>query len=409
MFSGSWHGGDRPRALFKPSDCETFDITLPPKDEFHGILLDCCLENYYSYCPILNIIDRDDIKSQIPVRHHNAKSWVVRIGESEPLVDQCKEVAYDLLESSQTDSSNTISITLCNIKSAKREMPDIFEHLPYTEGEPGSSNFRLILEVTSENSVATITEPNETLVALRKVRDTWDRHMSLISSPSARLHACLALLRDNSNTTGCYLRCRLLFPGDGYIAYLVNFHASMNMMSIKGHPTARSFPNTQLGYWAGNYLCAYMKDLQNETCNQFLTAIVQVLAEAGADVKEFYEPMDVYPEEAIVRGDSVVSNDMISVLSALPGFERGFARGMSIVECLKCYYIHHDGDINLHGLVGLVGCLDYHMKFDCSALRFSIGDRVECLMSEGWLPGTIRKQWCYDGRFGFKYPYLIDM
>jgi len=111
---------------------------LPPKDEFFGILLDyCCRENYSSYCPILNTIVRDDIKSQIPVRHHNSKSWVVRVGASEPLVNQCKEVAYDLfiLESSQADtSSNTISITLCNIKSAKREMPDIFEHLPYTEG-----------------------------------------------------------------------------------------------------------------------------------------------------------------------------------------------------------------------------------------------------------------------------------
>ena len=292
-------------------------------------------------------------------------------------------------------------------------MPDIFEHLPYTEGEPGSSGFRLILEVTSENSVATITEPNEALVALKKVRDTWDRHMSLISSPSARLHACLALLHDNSNATGYYLRCRLLFPGDGSIKDLVNFHASMNKMSIKGPPTAPSFPNTQLGYWAGNYLCAYMKDLRNETYKyepELLTAIVQVLAEAGADVEEFYEPMDVYPEDAIIRGDSVVSNDMISVLSALRGFEHGFSRDMSIAECLKCYFdIHRDDDINLHGLVGLVGCLDYHMKFDCSALRFSIGDRVECLMSEGWLPGTIRKQWCYDGRFGFKYPYLIDM
>jgi len=236
--------------------------------------------------------------------------------------------------------------------------------------------------------------------------------MSLISSPSARLHACLALLRDNTNSTGCYLRCRLLFTGDGYIADLVSFHSSMNKMSIKGPPIARSFPNTQLGYWAGNYLCAYMKDLQNETHkykHQCLTAIVQVLAEAGAGVKEFYEPMDVYPEEAIVRGDSIVSNDMISVLSALRGFERGFACGMSIVDCLKLYYIHHDDAINLHGFVGLVVCLDHHMKFDCSTLRFSIGDRVECLMSEGWLPGTIRKQWCYDGHFGFKYPYLIDM
>ena len=136
---------------------------------------------------------------------------------------------------------------------------------------------------------------------------------------------------------------------------------------------------------------------------------VQVLAEAGAGVKEFYEPMDVFPEEAIVRGDSIVSNDMISVLSALRGFERGFACDMSIVDCLKLYYIHHDDAINLHGFVGLVVCLDHHMKFDCSTLRFSIGDRVECLMSEGWLPGTIRKQWCYDGHFGFKYPYLIDM
>ena len=384
---------------------------MPPKDEFHGMILDCCLENHSSYCPILNTIERDDIKSQIPVRHHNSKSWVVRIGEGKPLVNQCKEVAYNLLESSQTTSSSTISITLCNIKSAKREMPDIFEHLPYTEGEPGSSGFRLKLEVTAENSVATITEPNEALVALQKVRDTWDRHMSMISSPSARLHACLALLHDNSNATGYYLRCRLLFPGDGSIGDLVNFHASMNKMSIKGPPIAPSFPNTQLGYWAGNYLCAYMKDLRNETYKyepDILTAIVQALAEAGADVKEFYEPMDIYPEDAIIRGDSVVSNDMISVLSALRGFEHAFSRDMSIAECLKCYFDIHRDDINLRGLVGLVGCFDYHMKFDCSALRFAVGDRVECLMSEGWLPGTISKQWSLGG-LGFRYPYLIDM
>ena len=55
------------------------------------------------------------------------------------------------------------------------------------------------------------------------------------------------------------------------------------------------------------------------------------------DVEQFFESMEVYPEETVVRDDSVISTDIISVLSALKGCENHFESGLSIIECLKCY------------------------------------------------------------------------
>ena len=366
----------------------------------------------------------DLVASQIPIRHHDANSWVVKIGDKSLVGAAVRSIspaqaAYDALEACQTDSSTTISVTLCNIQDANREMPDIFEHLPYTEGEPGYSNFRVIYDKRTLDREVSFTKLDEALVALQKVRDTWDRHMSLIPSPSARLHACLDLFRENHSTlVGNYWdpnRCLLLFPGFGDVKDLIDFHISMNKMSIKGPPISRSLPNTQLGYWGGKYLSVYMeKAVQNTESNEpvLLRHIIQALTEVGANVEQFFESMEVYPEETVVRDDSVISTDIISVLSALKGCENHFESGLSIIECLKCYFRRHDeeGDICFNGLLGLIICLEQQKEYDKSSLRFSVGDRVECFMDGGeWLPGTILEQWPTDENSGFKQPYTIDL
>lgn len=409
---------------FQPSDCETFEITLPPEGECEGICFGYSEDAGYHQeisLPVFAPFHNDAVASQIPIRHQDANSWIVQIGDKSLVGAAIRktspaQAAYKALEACQTDGSNTISITLCSMQGACRKMPATFEHLPYTEGEPGSSDFRLSFE--NQACVDEITDPDEVLVMLQKVRDNWDKHMSLIPCPTQRLHACLDLFRWNHSTcSGNYWdkeRCRLLFPGDGSIEDLATFHASMNKLSVKGPPISRALPNTQLGYWGGIYLSIYsVAKVQKKSLNESIVLghIFRTLAETGADVEEFYEPMDIYPEDAIVRGDSIVSNDMISVLCALRGSEENFGSGMAVMECMKCYFnVHHESDINsnLRGLVGLVSCLDEHKKDDFAALRFSVGDRVECFMNGEWLPGTILEQW-YTDDIGFKHPYHIDL
>ena len=422
--SGKWHGGKRGRDPFQTSDCETFEITLPPRGECPGIVFDFDKHaEESSHIPILDSFHNDLVASQIPVRHHNANSWIIRIGDESLVGAAIKDISpvdvaiTALAAAQQVDSPTTVSVTLCSIQAASYDMPHIFEHFPYTEGEPGSSDFRLIFDKRALDRKVSIINPDEALVVLQKVRNTWDEHLSKIPNPSARLYACLDLFRENQTAffSGNYWdrrQCPLLFHGSGSIYSLVAFHVSMNKLSIKGPPISRSLPNTQLGYWGGKYLCEYMeKEHQGgDTNSSIFSSIIQSLASLGADIEEFFEPMDEYPEETIVRGDLIVSNGIISVLSALKGCENIFDPDMGIIDCLKYFYHgNEDGGVDLGGLCGLIGCLEEHRKFDCSVLRFSVGDRVECFMDDDvWQSGTIIKQWYTDG-YGFKQPYQIDL
>lgn len=140
-------------------------------------------------------------------------------------------------------------------------------------------------------------DPATALEGLRNARVAWDEHISLITSPSTRLHACLELFLDDAHPD-FPVEIPLLFPGKGEIKDVVEFHMSMNLSSTNGpaeFPTFRPFqPNSILGYYVNIYLSARYSDMCDGICSSQtdkLGAVVDGLMDAGASVAPFFKEL----------------------------------------------------------------------------------------------------------------------
>lgn len=284
------------------------------------------------------------------------------------------------------------------VKNAEGDVVEesvVYTNIFVSHGEPGTPQFRIGFDDSSND--------DDALAQLHTARSAWDEHLSKISSPSARLHACLDLLRSDDFDGAC----PFLFDGKGEIGDVVKFHASVNLSSLNGPWQGRkSFPNTQLGYWIACYLNDVMMgvyDGASYSSTWKFRDIVMELIDAGADVNPFFEPLNEYPET-------------FSALSALGHRTRDFfERGMSMHDVLTLqadsYLEEEEGPVwpwqQLSGQPGrtIGNLLDLLGRKSDIVLRFALGDRVECNMGdeEGWMPGTIKRHWLY-GR-----PYEIEL
>jgi hypothetical protein len=277
----------------------------------------------------------------------------------------------------------------------------MYKNIPIARGEPGTPRFHIEFNNSQEEHSAS--DPDVALEKLRSARNAWDVHLSKIPSPSARLHACLKILHTDEHDGAC----PFLFVGKGEIGDVVKFHASVNLSSLNGPWHGRnSFPNTQLGYWVARYLSDVMRgdcDGASYISTWKFKEIVSKLIDAGADVSPFFEPLAEFPSQ-------------FSALSVLGGGELlvVYKRGMSMHEIMtmhaESYRRREERAVfPWHQLSGQPGrtignLLDSLGKKSNITFRFIEGDRVECNMGEeGWMAGTIKKQWYYG------FPYEIDV
>ena len=93
-------------SLFNPDDCETFEITLPPK----GIPIGMTFTTDEDFLlPILVRIDpAAGVYPMIPIRHHFCKSWVIHIQNERPITSNG---AKEILQNLQQENPRVVSIT----------------------------------------------------------------------------------------------------------------------------------------------------------------------------------------------------------------------------------------------------------------------------------------------------------
>lgn len=273
----------------------------------------------------------------------------------------------------------------------------VYRNLPTTRGEPGTNNFRIEFGEESSSGVAVALEM---LIVARKA---WDNHLSKIQSPSQRLRICLDILLADEHDGAC----PFLFVGKGDIRDVVRFHASVNLASLIGPSHGqKSFPNTQLGYWVACYLSDIMMgvyDGASYSSTWKYREIVSELIDAGADVSPFFEPLDEYP----------LTFSALSVMGRQHNnfYERGMSMHQVLARHAEWHRQQEEGPVApWHQLSGQPGrtigsLLDSLGRKSNITLRFSAGERVECNMGQedGWMPGTIKKQWYYG------FPYEIDV
>ena len=89
-------------------------------------------------------------------------------------------------------------------------------------------------------------EAEEALLHLKFIRFAWDAAMSVLDTPARRLRACLELAC-REGATGLE-QSPLLFPGDGTVADIVEFHADTDEASVLGEVSGGP-ERTQLEHW----------------------------------------------------------------------------------------------------------------------------------------------------------------
>ena len=101
---------------FDPSTCETFVITLPPRGTTIG--LSFVTDEDFTLPVIVRINPTKPVYSQIPLRHHFAKSWLIAVQADHPITGAG---AVESLHYLQLPNSNRdVEITLCPIQDPVR-------------------------------------------------------------------------------------------------------------------------------------------------------------------------------------------------------------------------------------------------------------------------------------------------
>lgn len=247
----------------------------------------------------------------------------------------------------------------------------------------------------------------------------------------------------------------LLFPGCA-VDDVINFHVATGgrKTALEGSVDPKILPDTQLGFWVHKFLKSLAEDdrvgLRNHGSSEtfYLRDVLAALLVAGSDVQPFFDPLQEMhdcPLELAAnrlfkpglsfnhvltmvsiyqsRDDDDAMQGLCWLLQGLgqeyskvhpPRFTRG-----TWVEC------NLGGD---HWHVGVVADLwcdrfPYEVKLTCGRrvhapfdddkiikkgtqrpLRFKKGDRVLCLMDDGWKRGVIVSFW----EHGFPYWVRIE-
>jgi hypothetical protein len=347
----------------------------------------------------------------------------------------------------------------------------VYSNIPIARGDPGTKHFRIDFcfsdIMATWNSEHSVRDPYVALEMLRHARNAWDEHMSTLPSPSERLQACLEILHSDdvmNHPPFTNFTRPFLFVGKGEIGDVVRFHASLNPSALSGPVKVRgcgcgerleAFPNTQLGYWIAQYVNVVMMGLHDRACynaTEGLELIVWELLDAGANVSAFFEPLDEYPRKfsalsaldcqdffepemsmyevmrRFLRWFRRQDDDHFDRTRGLTKILDALARKSNIklrfdVDCwVECYMGEEEGwkggivteqwsdghicVVELDGSIATVP-VDSDDFIRRPELRFSVGDRVECNMPSGWMPGNVTKVWS-DFAKGCPYEIVLD-
>jgi len=187
--------------------------------------------------------------------------------------------------------------------------------------------------------------PEDSIVLglLRCGRWCWDKHISMIESPSERLRECLKLFRcsDPDEEDQVPEGIPLLFPGGGRVEDVVQHHMLMDPDSINGlvkldiamldSTFNRTFPQTPFGIWVERYMRTAHSEMRVGRYYTFMgdiclsKHILEALFEFGGEhinIDPFFEPLESCLPDAF--------GDKFYLFTY-------FEPGMSIVDCLKRY------------------------------------------------------------------------
>ena len=325
--------------------------------------------------------------------------------------------------------------------------------LPRIVGVAGEDSFDIVFdEKPEESKTAAVISVQEMEERLIEVRSAWDIHVSTIGSPSRRLCEALRIRRSFQLARACPL---LVFPGCS-VDDVINFHVMTGgkKMVLEGcvydDPTIR--PDTQLGFWVHKFLKSLAEDdkagLQNSGSSEtfYLRDVLAALLNAGSDVRPFFDPLQEFHDcplelanrlfEPGMSYDHVLT--MVSIhqsrhddaMQGLCWLLQGlgneyseicpprFTRG-TWVECNLGDDHWHEGVVTsiwndrFPYEVKLTCGRQVHAPFDYDEvikkgtqrpLRFKKGDRVLCLMDDGWKRGVILSFW----EHGFPYWVRVE-
>ena len=107
-----------------------------------------------------------------------------------------------------------------------------FTGIPRATGTPGSWSFHVSFD-EHNNPTYDADDTESALDLLRSARRVWDEHLSKLTCPATRLHACLNLFCDE-DYPDTPMDLPLFFLGNGSIKEVVQFHVSMNPRCING-------------------------------------------------------------------------------------------------------------------------------------------------------------------------------
>ena len=96
---------------FVPDDCETFDVTLPPRGV--PIRLTFATDEDYLAPFLMKVDPAKPIYREIPLQHHFYKSWITWI-HNERLITS--KGAQEILHNLQQPQERTICIEFCAMK-----------------------------------------------------------------------------------------------------------------------------------------------------------------------------------------------------------------------------------------------------------------------------------------------------
>mmetsp|Transcript_2857 Transcript_2857/g.6069 ORF Transcript_2857/g.6069 Transcript_2857/m.6069 type:complete len:494 (+) Transcript_2857:80-1561(+) len=256
------------------------------------------------------------------------------------------------------------------------------------------------------------TDPKVALEKLRRCRQVWDEHMALIPYHYNRLRVCLEVLHSNGVYVSFLFDGNGTIEDVVNFHASVNTLALNGPASPppRAQHEIQIFPNTQLGYWVTRCLVNFQQELVSRMqleegevvrCQRYgEESIVDALLEAGADVSAFFEPLIDYPYHTL------------SVLTLLEdisgGYGPGFETGMSLHEVMRAKLLWFKQQEHILGCVcGFQGIVESLASKSNIKLRFDMGSWVECNVGcqhhHEWMSGVVTGHWI-DGQ-----PYTVAL
>lgn len=141
---------------------------------------------------------------------------------------------------------------------------------------------------------ADVTRPEKALKLMQATRKQWDEHLAKFDSAADRLAVSLDIVWDDT-FGGC---CPLLFPGDGGIDAILDYHLKADPRAIGSTKLSIAMDGevtkTILGHFVLRFLSALRDDCNEETLScqtDTVGKLLDKLFEHGANTEAFTKPV----------------------------------------------------------------------------------------------------------------------